>query len=145
MLDDNTIEFFWRNLYEIGSSSQRREMLLFVSSNVAAMTSRANQAMWALIIKNTFKGSPTIYEYSSIFPYTSPFKYAISTKTKSHNISQNVASPTLPIMLVETRHPTFLPSITWKSLWTTLIVLILKGLNPGVISNVGWVWSCGWT
>ena len=124
MLDDNTIEFFLRNLYEIGSSSQRREMLLFVSSNVAAMTSRANQAMWALIIKNTFKGSPTINEYYSIFPYTSPFKYAISSK--SHNISQNIASPTLPIMLVETRHPAFLPSITWKSLWTTLIVLIFE-------------------
>ena len=36
MLDDNAIEFFVRNLHEIGLSSQRREMLLFVSSKVAA-------------------------------------------------------------------------------------------------------------
>ena len=35
--------------------------------------------------------------------------------TKSHNISQNVASPTLP-MLVETRHPAFLPSIMHQSI-----------------------------
>ena len=43
MLDDNAIEFFLRNLHEIGLSSQRREMLLFMSSNLAAVTSRANQ------------------------------------------------------------------------------------------------------
>ena len=107
-------------------------MLLFVSSNVAAMTSRANQQCEHLLLKTPSKevqqSINTINEYSSIFPYTSPFKYAISTK--SHNISQNVASPTLPIILVETRHPAFLPSITCESLWTTLIVLIVKGLNP---------------
>ena len=40
MLNDNTIEFFMRNLHEIGLSSQWRKMFLFVSSNVAAMTSR---------------------------------------------------------------------------------------------------------
>ena len=118
MLDDNTIELFLRNLYEIGLSSQRREMLLFVSSNVAAMTSRANQQCEHLLLKTPSKevqqSINTITEYSPIFPYTSLFKYAISTK--SHNISQNVASPTLPIMLVETRHPAFLPSITWESL-----------------------------
>ena len=27
----------------------------------------------------------------------------------------------------------------------TYIFLTVKGLNPGVISNVGWVWSSGWT
>ena len=88
-------------------------MLLFVSSDVAAMTSRANQQCEHLLIKTPSKevqqSINTINEYSSIFPYTSPFKYAISTK--SHNISQNVASPTLP-MLFETRHLAFLPSIT---------------------------------
>ena len=113
MLDDNTIEFFVRNLYEMGLSSQRREMLLFVSSDVAAMTSRANQQCEHLLIKTPSKDVQqsinTINEYSSIFPYTSPFKYAISTN--SHNVSQNVASPTLP-MLFETRHLAFLPSIT---------------------------------
>ena len=25
------------------------------------------------------------------------------------------------------------------------IIIIVKGLNPGVISKVGWVWSSGWT
>ena len=42
MLNDNTIDFFLRNLQEIELSSQWREMLLFVSSNVAAITSRGN-------------------------------------------------------------------------------------------------------
>ena len=55
MLDDNTIEFFLRNLYEMGLSSQRREMLLFVSSDVAAMTSRANQQCEHLLIKTPSK------------------------------------------------------------------------------------------
>ena len=43
MLNDNTIEFFLRSLLDIGLSSQWREMLLFVSSDVATMTSRGNQ------------------------------------------------------------------------------------------------------
>ena len=43
MLDDNTIEFSLRDLYEILLIFLRREILLFVSSNVVAMTSRANQ------------------------------------------------------------------------------------------------------
>ena len=105
MLDDNAIEFFLRNLHEIGLSSQRREMLLFVSSKVAATKSRANQQYEHLLTKTPSKevqqSINTINEYSSIFPYTSSFKYA--TSTKSHSISQNVASPTLPI-LVESRH-----------------------------------------
>ena len=42
MLNDNTIDFFLRNLHEIELRSQWREMLLLVSSNVAAMTSRGN-------------------------------------------------------------------------------------------------------
>ena len=42
MLNDNTIDFFLRNLHEIELLSQWREMLLLVSSNVAAMTSRGN-------------------------------------------------------------------------------------------------------
>ena len=88
MLNDNTIEFFLRNLHEIGFSSQRREMLLFVSSNVATMTSRANQQCEHFLTKTPSKevqqSIKTINEYSYIFPYTSPFKYAISTK--SHNI-----------------------------------------------------------
>ena len=86
-------DFFLRNLYEIGLSSQRRKMLLFVSSNVAAMTSRANQQCEHLLIKTPSKevqqSINIINEYSSIFSYTFPFKYAISTK--SHSISQNVA------------------------------------------------------
>ena len=55
MLDDNTIEFFLRNLYEMGLSSRRREMLLFVSSNVAVMTSRANQQCEHLLLKTPSK------------------------------------------------------------------------------------------
>ena len=43
MLNDNTIVFFLRSLHDIGLSSQWREMLLFVSSNVAATTSCGNQ------------------------------------------------------------------------------------------------------
>ena len=42
MLNDNAIDFFLRNLHEIELRSQWREMLLLVSSNVAAMTSRGN-------------------------------------------------------------------------------------------------------
>ena len=84
MLDDNTIEFFVRNLYEMGLNSQRRETLLFVSSDVATMTSRANQQYEHLLIKTPSKevqqSINTINECSSIFPYTSPFKYAISTQ-----------------------------------------------------------------
>ena len=26
-----------------------------------------------------------------------------------------------------------------------VIIIIVKGLIPGVISKVGWVWSSGWT
>ena len=26
-----------------------------------------------------------------------------------------------------------------------MLIVIVKGLNPGVISKVGWVWSSGWT
>ena len=32
----------------------------------------------------------------------------------------------------------------WKNCWAN-ITSFVKGLNPGVISKVGWVWSSGWT
>ena len=65
---------------EIELNSQWREMLLFVSSNVAPMTSRGNEQYDHLLTKTPSKevqqSNNTINEYSSIFPYTSPFKYA---------------------------------------------------------------------
>ena len=80
MLNGSTIEFFLRNLHEIGLSSQWREMLLFMSSNAAAMTSRGDQQYDHLLTKTPSKevqqSINTINEDSSIFPYTSPFKYA---------------------------------------------------------------------
>ena len=79
-LNDNTIEFFLRNLHEIGLSFRWREMLLFVSSSVAATTSRGNKQYDHLLTKKPSRevqqSINTINEYSSIFPYTSPFKYA---------------------------------------------------------------------
>ena len=35
--------------------------------------------------------------------------------------------------------------ITFMDLQNNNIVFAVKGLNPGVISKVGWVWSYGWT
>ena len=64
MLDDNTIEFFLRNLHEIGLSYQRREMLLFVSSNVDAMTLRANQQYEHLLTKTPSKEVQQISQYN---------------------------------------------------------------------------------
>ena len=55
MLNDKTIEIFLRNLHEIGLSSRWREMLLFVSSNVAPMTSRGNQQYDHLLTKTPSK------------------------------------------------------------------------------------------
>ena len=44
MLGVNTIEFFSGRIYmKIVFSSQGREMLLFLTTNMAAVTSRANQ------------------------------------------------------------------------------------------------------
>ena len=44
MLGVNKTEFFVEEIYmKIQFSSQRREMLLFLSTNMAAVTSRANQ------------------------------------------------------------------------------------------------------
>ena len=46
MLWFNVIEFFSRRIYmKIEFSSQRREMLLFLITNMAAVTSRANQQL----------------------------------------------------------------------------------------------------
>ena len=80
MLNDNTKEFFLRNLHKIGLSSQWREMLLLVSSSMAAMTSRGNQQYDHLLTKtpSNQQSINTINEDSSIFPYTSPFKYGVS-------------------------------------------------------------------
>ena len=44
MLGVKTIKFFSQRIYmKIEFSSQRREMLLFLTTNIAAVTSRANQ------------------------------------------------------------------------------------------------------
>ena len=44
MLVVNTIEFFFRSIFmKMGFSSQRRKMRLFLITNMAAVTSRANQ------------------------------------------------------------------------------------------------------
>ena len=43
MLGVNTIDFFLKNLQEIEFCSQRREMLWFLTTNIASVTSRANQ------------------------------------------------------------------------------------------------------
>ena len=46
MLGVNTIEFFSGRIYmKIVFSSQGREMLLFLTTNMAAVTSRANQQL----------------------------------------------------------------------------------------------------
>ena len=46
MLEVNTIEFFSRTIYmKIKFGSQRREMILFLTTNMAAVTSRANQQL----------------------------------------------------------------------------------------------------
>ena len=79
MLDDNTIEIFLRNLHGKGLSSQGREMLLFASSNVAAVKSRANQQYEHLLTK-------THVTYSVKPQWTSSFIYMDIQGNKDHLI-----------------------------------------------------------
>ena len=51
MLVVNTIQFFSRRIYmKIEFSSQRREMLLFLTTKMAAVKSRVNQQLEELIV-----------------------------------------------------------------------------------------------
>ena len=64
-------------------------------------------AIWPLINKNTFKGSPPIYQYDQLILFHS-CSHIFSWRcvgTKSHNISQNVASPMLSMLIKHVTWP----------------------------------------
>ena len=116
MLNDNTVEFFLRSLLEIGLSSQWRDAFVRVIQH-GRHDVTWKPAIWPLINKNTFKGSPTINQYDqlTLFHLSSHIFFSRCIGTKSHNISQNVASPMLP-----NAHRNTSPGLSWESLWKTL-------------------------